>query len=268
VARAQSERERHGSVDAAFEIFDHDAEIGGGIMAGALAYRLFIWLLPLALVAVAGLGFAADAASKSPEDAAKTIGLAGLVSTSISGAAESTNRWYAILIGIPILLYTTRSLLRALIITHRLVWTDLRGSVPKPTPILTLKVLPLFVGLFVISSATHKVGDFSFVGGLVATALIAIPYASLWLCISILLPHHGTGWRALVPGAILFAFGVEVLQFVVVYVVAPQLSSKQGSYGALGVAAALLFALYLLSRLVIATAVVNATLAARRARSG
>ncbi len=102
--QAQQERRRHGVVDAAFEIVDHDSEIGGGIMAGALAYRLFIWLLPLALVAIAGLGFATDAATQSPEAAAKTIGLAGLVSTSISGAAESANRWYAVLIGVPVLL--------------------------------------------------------------------------------------------------------------------------------------------------------------------
>ncbi len=127
-------------------------------------------------------------------------------------------------------------------------------------------MLPLFIGFFVVSIATHKIENLSFVGGLVATALIAIPYAGLWLCVSLLLPHHGTGWQALLPGAILFALGVEVLQFIIAYIVAPQMSSKQGSYGALGIAAALLFALYLLSRLIIATAVVNATLSARRAR--
>jgi hypothetical protein len=65
--RAQEERGRRGSVDAVFEMAERDVEVGGGIIAGALAYRLFIWLLPLALVAVAGLGVAADAASESPE---------------------------------------------------------------------------------------------------------------------------------------------------------------------------------------------------------
>ena len=45
---------------------NRDGDIGGGIIAGALAYRLFIWLLPLALVAVAGLGIAADAADETP----------------------------------------------------------------------------------------------------------------------------------------------------------------------------------------------------------
>src|SRR5215471_7796119 len=74
-ARAQRERQLHSSVDAAFEIADRDIEVGGSIIAGALAYRLFIWLLPLALVCVAGLGIAADAASESPKAAAKSLGV-------------------------------------------------------------------------------------------------------------------------------------------------------------------------------------------------
>src|SRR5688572_4647082 len=85
--RVQAERGRHRSVDAVFEMVDRDANVGGGLIAGALAYRFFILLLPLALVAVAGLGFTADASGKTPEEAAKAAGLAGLVSSSIAQAA-------------------------------------------------------------------------------------------------------------------------------------------------------------------------------------
>ena len=60
---------------------DRDAEVGGGIISAALAYRLFIWLLPLTLVVVAGLGIAADASSGSPEEAARSLGFEGLVRT-------------------------------------------------------------------------------------------------------------------------------------------------------------------------------------------
>jgi hypothetical protein len=56
--RAQLERERHSSIDALFVMAELDGEVGGGIIAGALAFRFFIWLLPAALVAVAGLGTA------------------------------------------------------------------------------------------------------------------------------------------------------------------------------------------------------------------
>ena len=54
--RAQEERSHHASVDATFQMVDRDGEVAGGIIAGALAYRLFIWLLPFALVLVGGLG--------------------------------------------------------------------------------------------------------------------------------------------------------------------------------------------------------------------
>src|SRR6185436_7706926 len=62
-------RRGRGPVDALAEIVDRDLEVGGGIMAGALAYRLFVWLLPLALVVVGGLGVVSEAASSSPSDA-------------------------------------------------------------------------------------------------------------------------------------------------------------------------------------------------------
>ena len=55
-----------------------------------------------------------------------------------------------------------------------------------------------------------------------------------------------------------------MLHVVTAYVIAPQASSKQGTYGSLGIAAALLLGFYLISRLVVATAVVNATLVRRR----
>ena len=45
VERAQAERQRHESVDVLFDMADRDLEAGGGIIAGALAYRLFLWLL-------------------------------------------------------------------------------------------------------------------------------------------------------------------------------------------------------------------------------
>lgn len=265
--RAKLERSRHSSLDALFEMVDRDAEVGGGIMAGALAYRLFIWMLPLALVAVAGLGFYTEAAASSPESAAKTLGLAGLVSASVASAASSSARWYAILIGIPLLVYTTRSVLRALIVTHRLVWNDERGMVPKPTLGATLQLLAAFVGYLAFSVLASGVRGASFTEGLLVTLLIPIPYAALWLAISMRLPHRNATWRDLVPGAIVFGLGVEVLHVVIAYFIAPQASSKQGAYGSLGIAAALLLGLYLISRLVVATAVLNATLVRRRERS-
>ncbi len=258
--RAEEERGRRGSVDAAFEIVERDGEVGGAIIAGALAYRLFIWLLPLALVAVAGLGIAADATSQSPEDAAASVGLAGLVSSSVASVASSSTRYYALLVGVPVLLYETRSLLRVLIGAHRLVWTDLRSAAPKPTVKATVRLLGLLIACLLFAGLSTTARHGSLLLGILAVVLIALPYAGIWLLVSLQLPHRGADWKALVPGALLFGIGAEVLNTVAVYFIGPYSLEKQGTYGALGLAAVLLFGLYFLGRLVVYCAVINATL--------
>jgi membrane protein len=266
--RAQAERELHASVDAVFDMADRDAEVGGGIIAGALAYRLFIWLLPLALVAVAGLGIAAEASSRSPQDAADTLGFGGLVSSSIAGAARSSSRWYALLIGVPVLVWATRSVLRALIGAHRLVWTDLRAAAPRPTLVRSLTLLLLLLGFWLVSVLASTVRGWAPGPGVLVTVLAAVPYAALWLLVSLRLPHRSARWTDLLPGAVVFGVGLELLNVVVAYVITPYSLAKQGTYGALGIAAGLLIALYLISRLVVSSAVVNATLWERRRRPG
>jgi membrane protein len=262
--RAQVERQRHRSVAAVFEMVDHDSEVGGDIMAGALAYRLFVWLLPFALVVVAGIGVAADAESTSPSKAAESVGLAGVVSSSVASAARSSARWYALLIGVPLLLYVTRSFLRALIVTHRLVWGESRGTAPRPTPRATLLLLAAMVGFFLVPALGAAVRAAWPNAGILTNVVVLLPYAALWLFVSSRLPHRQSSWRDLVPGAILFGVGIEVLHVVTAYFIAPQVSSREGTYGSLGVAAALLLGLFLASRLVVASAVLNAILWERR----
>jgi uncharacterized BrkB/YihY/UPF0761 family membrane protein len=139
-------------------------------------------------------------------------------------------------------------------------------AVPKPTLRSTLLLLLALIGYFVVSALTTAARHDSLAGGLLLTLVDPALYAALWLLISSKLPHRDATWRELLPGAVLFGLGIEVLHVVTAYVIAPQAVSKQGTYGSLGIAAALLLGLYLISRLVVATAVVNATLAGRRAR--
>jgi hypothetical protein len=63
------------------------ARSAAGIMAGGLAYRLFI-VLPLALAAIAARR-RFERRVHTPEKAAKSMGLAGLVSNSVAGAIHT-----------------------------------------------------------------------------------------------------------------------------------------------------------------------------------
>jgi len=259
-ARAEVERSRHSTVDVVFEAVDRDGEIGGGLIAGALAYRFFIWLLPFALVVVAGLGIAAEAGGDTPGETANQIGLSGIVTSSIAGASKSSSRWYALLIGVPILLWTTRSFLRGLITAHRLVWQEGRGTAPKPTVGATFRLLALLVACFAVPTLARALHDRTDAGAIAFTLLDWIVFAGLWLLIANEMPHRSTPWRALLPGAVLFGIGIQILGAVMTYFIAPWAADKQGTYGALGLAAALLLGLFFICRLMIATAVLNATL--------
>ena len=59
----------------------------------------------------------------------------------------------------------------------------------------------------------------------------------------------------MLPGALLVGLGVEALHVFAAYFLAPYAIAKEGTYGALGVAAVLLLALFLLSRTAVAAAV-------------
>lgn len=252
-------------VDAGFELVERDSAIAGGILAGALAYRIFIWLLPLALVLVGGLGVLSDMTGRSPSDVADEAGLTGLVTVSVASAASSSARWYALIFGIAILLYTTRSLLRAFVAVHRLAWGE-RATGSPPSLKATLAFLAFLVAVFAGAALARAIRVQSEAAGLVVALLILAVYLGAWLALSVRLPHAAVGWQALLPGAVLFAVGMQAFHLFTVYFLADYASSKQGTYGALGLAAALLFGLYLVGRLVIASAVLNATLHDRRLR--
>ena len=265
--RAQSGREHHSSLDAVFEIVDTDVEVGGGIIAGALSFRLFLWLLPLALVFVGGLGVIAGVTSNSPKAAAHAVGMAGLVSSEFRSTAKSSNPWYALLVGVPALILATRSVLRVLIGVHRLVWADERAAAPKPTVKASLVLLAWILCLFLLSGLASWLRARSAGLGVVGTIAVAAGFAGVWLLISLRLPHRGAHWTALVPGALAFGLGLGVIQIVAIYLLAPYALAQQGTYGVLGLAAALLLGLFIVGRLIVAAAEINATLW-RQAREG
>ena len=264
--RAQEQRGRHGSIDAVFEVVDRDVEVGGGIIAGALSYRLFIWLLPLGLVLVGGLGVAAGATSHSPQEMAGSLGLAGLVASSFKSSAESTASWYALLVGIPVLIIATRSVLRVLIGMHRIVWADVRHAAPKPTLSGSVKLLALLLLYFVLAALASWARSASTALGLLVTLAVMAGFVGGWLVVSLRLPHRDAARRDLVPGALTVGIGLGLLQIAAAYLLGPYALAKQGTYGVLGLAAALLFGLFLLGRLIVLGAELNVTLWERERR--
>ena len=163
-------------------------------------------------------------------------------------------------IGLPVLaLDLTRSLLRALIVVHRLVWTEQREVVPKPTWTATVRLLIVLVALFVVVPVDRQA--------------LAVPGRRRWSCLSSTQssspavaarhppsPVPGRGWRDLAPGAVLFGVGADRSSARSRTTCSGRTHPRESTYGALGLAAALLLGLFITARLVVAAAVLNATL--------
>ncbi len=80
---AEARRPRSAVLDVGFMAVEHDGQVGGGILAGAVAFRIFLFVVPLVFVLVAGFGLAADASDRSPSELASSAGIAGLLATTI-----------------------------------------------------------------------------------------------------------------------------------------------------------------------------------------
>src|SRR3954452_13992168 len=104
-ARVEAARPRPAAVDFGLTLFERDASIGGGLLAGALAYRLFVFLLPSALLFVSGLGLYAGAAEKSPATVAEEAGLQGLIASQVASSASGDARWLVFIVMVPAVLY-------------------------------------------------------------------------------------------------------------------------------------------------------------------
>jgi uncharacterized membrane protein (DUF485 family) len=128
-----------------------------------------------------------------------------------------------------VLVWATRSVLRVLIGAHRLIWGDRaatrrsrrrwRAQAPRPAP-----------AYGVVTTTAGAIRHWAPGPGVLATLFALVFYAGLWLLVSVRLPHHGTRWTALIPGALLFGIGIEVLQVVIAYLITPYAVAKQGTY--------------------------------------
>jgi membrane protein len=260
--RVEELRTRSALVDAALEAGDLDRRRAGSLLAGGIAFRIFLWLLPAALFAAAVVGLLRPTGEASPERVAQSLGLAASVASTVEQATRQSNRGAGALLAISIvlMLYTSMSLVRALRVAHVLAWEVpfRRGGAPLPRDgaIFTAAIAATFAVDTGITYLRHEH---------VALSLLLVPLSfaitgGAWLGLSMLLPHGEAHWRALLPGAALFALGHIVLQVATVYYFAPKLTKAPALYGSLGTAATLLLWLFLIARIIVAAAFLNAAL--------
>lgn len=249
-------RTSHRSVDAGFLAADRNKRVAAGVLAGGVAYRFFFWMLAISLLGNGALGFfdvrdIQDVLTEQGVDSA-------IVDTIETGQPSGSGRWWLVIVGIWLVLWTGYLGAKALMLVHATVWGV---AAPRVRNVLIASLVFTGTVLLLIGamSAARWVREESPTPGVVATfAVVVVPFA-IWLMASRYLPHEDVGWMGLLPGAALVAVGLEGLHLFTVYFLGPKLANATELYGVLGVVSTTLFWLYIVGRLVVGAATINAS---------
>jgi uncharacterized BrkB/YihY/UPF0761 family membrane protein len=267
-ARLEQARARSPVVDAAVGVLRRERPVASGILAAALAFRLFALLIPLTYVLVAGIGFSAGAAGSAGP--ARGDRLRDLVVASVARTTDR-GRVVALIVGGVATLLAAGGVVEVLRWVHVLAW---RVTPPRERHNARL-VLGLVAGVALTSGASAAFerarAAASGLGNeltvlLTTAAAQVVLLAVLWFALSWALPRPAVPWTALIPGALLFAGGFLAYNLAVTLYFAPRAARASAVYGSLGVALVLLVSLFLFGRLAVAAAELNATLWERRAQ--
>jgi uncharacterized BrkB/YihY/UPF0761 family membrane protein len=257
-------REQHPTVRLAVQAFESDRRRAGGLLAGGLAYRIFLWQIPLALFLVSALGLATELSGDDPADLARKTGMTAAVAGAISQAvaASDSARWWLLILGAFLTVWAGRGVYRGVRLVSELAW-DIRaprGSALKGS----LAVTGFGLLAVALQAFLPKIGQTLGLPAVVRFVLGLILATSLAFAVLRLLPRADAPWTCVVPGAVLTGVGMRLLGLGVSTYFAYRLDHSNDLYGALGLAVVMMLFLFLVARLFVAAQFLNATLHARR----
>jgi uncharacterized BrkB/YihY/UPF0761 family membrane protein len=265
VRRAQTrfdqERERRSWLEIVWRSLRRMQRLGGPLMSGGLAYRIFLWELPMALVIVAVVGLFVDLGGANVDQLAHDVGLSAALAASVGQAVAQTesSAWWLFVLGLWLTLWTARSAVSALRLIHRIAWDQ--DELPK----INQFVAPLVFSVFMLVALVGTIASERLrATGVVLSAMgwIAVIAASLALVAfgMSLLPRAGRPWPVVLPGAVLFTVVVRGMVIASQVYFAGKLDRVDDLYGSLGIAIVVLVWLYLLAWGWIAATFLNAGL--------
>jgi membrane protein len=214
------------------------------------------------------LGYAATLDDGSAGAAADAVGVrrALLDSLAESAALSAGTRWTVVAAGLFALMWSARSAARAIRAAHVLAWEGGVGRFSRPLAAGAVLLLALAGFLAVWGVAGWARANLG-VAGLAVAILAIVPFFAIWLGVSILLPHAGAPWTALAPGALLVAVGMQLVHLGTVLFLADRVERASATYGSFGAALTILVWLYVVSRVIVASAMLDASLWERHQRA-
>lgn len=230
-------------------------EVNARLLAGAIAFRTFLWLMPFVLFAI---GILSAFKGDSGLMLAHHVDISGHAADQIRVALQDNHKswWVAALIGLVGVVTSGLSLVRDVHLAYYRIWNL------EPQPIRNrLGVLgALTGGMAVLIFVRGLVGHFGNVRLLTATAIISVQFVVVtvvWLWVSWWLPHAKVNWRGLIPGALLMTITFSILHAVSAFYLPHKIARASALYGAIGVSFTILAWLLVLAYIIVSAALLN-----------
>jgi len=246
-------------VDVAVRIYHRDRESAGTVVSAAVAFRLFLFFVPLLLFLVGILGFFSSAVSeRDVSDAGLSGGIADQINTALS--QPNSTRWIAVLVGLFGMVTTGRTLSKTMVAASCLAW-----QLPM-RPRASIKAVGAIVGLIagvglislIVGRIRQELGVA--VAGMSFLVALAI-YVVAWMLVSIMLPRSpSTDASALLPGSVLVALTVAGLQLVSQLYLPGRFDRASELYGAVGTTIVVLGWFFIIGRMIMVSMSVNAVI--------
>ncbi len=247
-------------VDVLAGTYRRDRESAGAVMGSAIAFRLFLFFVPLLLLVVGIAGFASDFVTTRA--ASKTAGIYGRLGAEINEAFHQPGftRWFAVLFGLFGVLTAGRSLSRVLHVASAAAW-----RLPLSRSRASLRtagvVAGLICGIAVIAILVNRVRENL---GLEVAGLTFVPalviYGLAWLGVSIMLPRATRDPGALLPGSLLVALTITVMHAISEFYLPDRLDRASQLYGAIGTTIVTLGWFFILGRGIVLAMELNAAI--------
>lgn len=234
-------------------------EVHGGYLGSAVTLSAFLSLFPLLLAVVGVVGLVSSGATDLPGTVIAKLGIRGPTTTKLLrdafATAESSGKAASIL-GLAGLLWSGLGVVAAIQFALDSVWqAPGRGLKDKLFGLAWLVGAGLlFVGSFALTFLLNRLPGPAWPLALAGNLLIGIP---LWLWTFHVLTNRDVGWKPLLPGAVLGAVGLQLLQTVGGVYLPRVVSSSSALYGTLGVVFAILAWLLLFGRLLVYAVTLN-----------
>jgi uncharacterized BrkB/YihY/UPF0761 family membrane protein len=244
-------------LDFALRLYQRDRESAATIVGSALAYRLFLFFVPLTLFVVGVLGFVDNWIEVA--DVQQATGLTGTLAEQLETAMAqpSNTRWVATIGGLLGMVWAGRALSKVLVTASCLAW---RMEVTTKASVRVIaSVVGLVAGIAVVASIMNRVRREFGVGvaGVSFMAVFAI-YGVASVALSMVLPRKTKDPGALLPGALLVSSVLTLMQAISQLYIPGKMERASQLYGAIGLTLVFLGWFFFLGRAMVSAMAVNA----------